>query len=262
MFWHWWALQLPLPIALFFAFRRLAARRPGLAAAVAAPLLVLGLACAFRYVPEEIEAAIFPPWPYVFFQQVWAPLGVFAFVGAVWRWLSTGMLRGLALFLCGFALLFHAYDTKWLLEGSKDDALKTKWDKDGVCLQSSDYSCGAASAVMLARRCGVESSEAEMARLGWTSDHKGTRLLGVVHALAEKLPGRRVRLRRLTLEELRARADPTIVELRFGLFVTHKVLVTRVDDAYVYLDDPLSGREKQGLEWFRSKWHGYAVTVE
>ncbi|MBI5367044.1 MAG: hypothetical protein HZA54_08400 [Planctomycetes bacterium] len=262
MYWGWWLCQFPLPIAAGWAFRALAARRRGVAVAAAAPLLVLGIACAVRYVPEEIEAAFFPPWPYVFFQQAWTPVGVFAFLGALSPWLGTSAVRRPALLLAGFALVLHGYDSSWMLESAPDAALTTRFDPDGVCLQSTDYSCGAAAAVMLARRAGVAATEAEMARRGWTSELKGTRLLGVLQALAAALPDRRVRLRRLTFEELRALGAPAIVELRLRLFLTHKVVVTRVTDTYVYLDDPLSGKGQESVEWFRSKWCGYTITVD
>ncbi|MBI3271770.1 MAG: hypothetical protein HYZ53_22455 [Planctomycetes bacterium] len=262
MYWPWWLAQFPLPILAFVGFRRLAARRPGLALAFACPLLPLALACAFRYVPEEVEGALFPAWPYIFFQQAWLPLGLLACVGAVWGRLPSRFSRGLAGLLAVFALGLHLWDTKWMLEGSKDDVLKTAWDKRGVCVQSSEFSCGAAAAVMVARRHGVEASEAEMAALGWTNEHKGTRMLGIAHALAAKLPGRRVRFRRLTLDELAAGPLPAIVELRLKLFQTHKVVVTRIADGYVESDDPASGKDRQSVEWFVTKWQGYAITVE
>jgi hypothetical protein len=52
--------------------------------------------------------------------------------------------------------------------------MATRLDTDGVCLQSSDYTCGPAAAVTALRRLGLPAEEGRIGILSYTSFQEGT----------------------------------------------------------------------------------------
>src|SRR5208282_4321500 len=52
--------------------------------------------------------------------------------------------------------------------------LRTHMGTDGVCLQTTDYTCGPASAVTALRKLGLPANEGEIAILSYTSSTTGT----------------------------------------------------------------------------------------
>src|SRR5437868_10658425 len=52
--------------------------------------------------------------------------------------------------------------------------LTTQIDKEGICLQSADYTCGPASAVTALRKLGLPAEEGQIAILSCTSFQEGT----------------------------------------------------------------------------------------
>lgn len=67
----------------------------------------------------------------------------------------------------------------------RSPACEERWDSD-VCLQTTKHTCSAASAATALRRLGVQTTEAEMARLCLT--RRGTHWMGLYRGLRQKLP--------------------------------------------------------------------------
>ena len=158
-------------------------------------------------------------------------------------------------------------------------AVISQW-QHGVCLQSTNATCGAAAAATLLSTVGVSSSEEEMVNLCF-STWKGTSIHGIVRGLAVKLEATqwRVRAREMTLEELAELEAPAILEVglqdgipedlryvtRWGWIpgVEHTAVVFSVlTDGNLDMGDPTAGREIWRPEALKVLWQGTAITLE
>ena len=135
---------------------------------------------------------------------------------------------------------------------------KDTW-KDGVCLQSTGCSCGAASAATLLRQAGIPATEAEVARACFTYNG-GTENWYI----ARHLRSRGLRVRFITRMDP---ADPLPVPSIAGVLlgnVGHFIPILACTDTAYVTGDPLHGRE----EWAKDRIHeqytftGFFMTVE
>src|SRR5690606_2127834 len=76
--------------------------------------------------------------------------------------------------------------TYQMLVGVPAVAGATEYFPDGTCRQSSIDTCSAAAGVTLLKQHDVAATEAEMARLGFTKEGRGTHPLGLYRALKIK----------------------------------------------------------------------------
>ena len=158
-------------------------------------------------------------------------------------------------------------------------AVISQW-RNGVCLQSTNATCGAAAAATLLSTVGVSSSEEEMVNLCF-STWKGTSIHGIVRGLAVKLEGTkwRVRAREMTVGELAELEASAILEvgLRNGIpkdlrYVTRwgwipgvehtAVMFGILPDGNLDIGDPTAGREIWRPEAVEVLWQGTAITLE
>jgi ABC-type bacteriocin/lantibiotic exporter with double-glycine peptidase domain len=127
-------------------------------------------------------------------------------------------------------------------------------DADGVCLQSTTYTCApAAMASFLALR-GIPASEREMASLSHTNSVSGTSEFGILAALRRK--GLRPHIGHNVLPA------PCLVVVQFSSWMDHCVIVTAVEDDQVRLIDPLIGRMVEDRGSFDRRWRGVAIWVD
>ena len=129
---------------------------------------------------------------------------------------------------------------------------------DGLCLQTSVYTCAPAAAAMYLDRLGVPATEAEMAALCVTR-RDGTTDAGVARGLRRKLPGRCVRVEAPRFEDLRA---PALVSILLPGRVGHAVLVERIGPDGVTLADPGHGRWRTSRADFEARWQGSSIRAE
>jgi hypothetical protein len=165
-------------------------------------------------------------------------------------------------------------------------------------LQSGNDTCSAAAIVTVLGRFGIQTTEAEAARLAVTREGRGTRPLGVlraVHMLTrnQRNPARygnsdgrgdlRVRLRRIDLSDLLALDTPAIltvgvpespespeeIELvtlyNWSPGVVHDVVYLGLcadDPGRVWIGEPQFGLERWPVETLGLLYRGFAVTVE
>jgi hypothetical protein len=142
-------------------------------------------------------------------------------------------------------------------------SLETKIPPDGICRQSTDYTCGPAAAVTALRRLGLQAGEGELALLAGTSTATGTPPDMLARALNERFgrDGLRAEFRRFSsVEELRA-AGLTLVIVKFGLFLDHWLTVLEVTDREVIVGDPLNGENRLTHEEFLRRWRRIGVTL-
>lgn len=139
--------------------------------------------------------------------------------------------------------------------------------KDEVYLQSTGYTCsGAAMATALGGH-GVPTTEGEMASLACTIPLYGTTDFLSACAVERKLAGLpfHVDLRRLSWDELRATAVPTLVPMQWSPLVGHMSVVLSFrregNHEFVYLGDPAKEKYILTREQFLERWLGYAIVI-
>ncbi len=109
-----------------------------------------------------------------FFAAVLAGLAWTGAAGRVRRCLNSGSLLAVGAWAVVYPLIGNAPDCD------------SRWQKD-ICLQTTPYSCSAASAATILKAHGIDASEAEMAELCLT--RRGTNWMGLYRGLALKTEG-------------------------------------------------------------------------
>lgn len=152
-------------------------------------------------------------------------------------------------------LLYFVRHGLWMIAPPPPDVPMSRY-VDGVCRQSTDYTCVAASLVTLLQFHGVESMESEMARLSYTEVGGGTTDCRAVYALQRKLAGLpfEVRYEVMDYERLREIELPCVVPIKWGYFISHMVPVLSVNEERVRVGDPLTGAREISKEEFLREW--------
>jgi len=133
--------------------------------------------------------------------------------------------------------------------------------------QTTAYTCGAAAAASMLRAIGVTTDEWEMASLCLTRRGRGTPDLGIWRGLNVKLRDAdsdlRVRIDRLTYQDLLASPMPVILRVRFSL--DHAVLAVGAYGDRVVIFDPSAGGSLFTWDEYTlsemAGWAGYAFVL-
>jgi hypothetical protein len=228
---------------------------------VASQLSLILLKAAVVHIPAA-EPRLFP-WDWYPYVESWwylfPAMGIFG-VGIVLVrksvWKRDGLLAG-----AGY-LLIQSGVIAVLIERPKD--LSGVVNTEGICLQSTGYSCAPASAVMLLHRVGVESTEKEMAQLCVTraggSSLSGTSDAGVMRGLRLKLMGRgKPVISAPDYDQLRA---PALVMIQLNPRLGHCILISGVEPDQLRVIDPLYGKGTIPRVQFERQWCGSAIHLE
>lgn len=236
----------------------LLARRSLRAATVAggAFLALLLTKVVVGYVPAA-EPTLFSWDAYPYIERWWYEVPALALLGAgLWATRGSPLKRDLVLVVGGLIL---ARSIAAAAPAPEDEApLGGRVRADGLCLQTSNYTCGPAAAAMYLDRLGVPATEAEMAELCVTR-RDGTTDAGIARGLRRKLPGRVIRVRAPRYEDLRA---PALVSILLPGRVGHAVLIERIGPDGVTIADPGHGRWRTSREDFESRWQGSSIRAE
>ncbi|MBY0262847.1 MAG: hypothetical protein K2Q20_10910 [Phycisphaerales bacterium] len=174
--------------------------------------------------------------------------------------------RRALLLLIGVAGLYFVIAGKWMLQptiGSFGGSGPPKM-RGTVCLQSTDYTCVAASMVTMLRARGIEATEVQMARLSRTEIRRGatdSRALWALQTLLKDTPLRPVYASGGYDDLVRA-PKPCLVQIDFGFFVSHMVPVMSADADGVVIGDPLSGEKRMSRAEFEREWKGALIALE
>jgi len=141
--------------------------------------------------------------------------------------------------------------------------LKTHIDRDGVCLQTTDYTCGPASAVTALRTLGLPAEEGEIAILSCTSEMEGTPEDMLADGLSREYSGSglAVQCRAFTNVAELKQAGLTLAVVKYGFMVDHWVAVLGVTDSEVIVGDPLGGLDRLSYADFAAKWRFVGITL-
>lgn len=165
------------------------------------------------------------------------------------------------------------------LAGTPPGDIQDRWG-DGVCLQSSYGSCGAAAAATLLQLAGINATEAEMAELCLTRPH-GTTLHGLYRGVKLKTAGTawRVEIVGGPVAALRESSMPVLLNVGLplntaGLDPRYKedwgwtpgsshsvVLLGFRSDGRVEIADPAVGREHWFETGLETLWRGQGLRL-
>jgi predicted double-glycine peptidase len=142
--------------------------------------------------------------------------------------------------------------------------LVTKVDSDGICLQTTDYTCGLAASVTGLRRLGFKADEGRLAILSYCTPSYGAEPDALAAAMESCYGSQGLKCVWRTfsaVSDLKSRC-PTIAVIKFNAFVDHYVAVLSVDDTKVVIGDPLNGRTEMTRQEFAEAWRfcGIALT--
>ena len=136
-------------------------------------------------------------------------------------------------------------------------------DSNGVCIQSTDYTCVPAAAATALRRLGFEATEGEIAILARASRYEGTKF-GLLEVGLKKRYGPQglkcTNRRFSSIEELR-KAGVTLISSKEIHGLGHCVAVLEVTDDEVIIGDPTAGYRKLSHEYFMKIWDGWGIAL-
>jgi hypothetical protein len=227
------------------------------------------------FVTDHLLVARLLPFSNVIVLGDWIPPVVALLAGLAWRRIPgrpwrRGLLVSALLLLCGFRSYGRLFAHPPPLEEKS---------KRGVCLQTSQASCSAAAAATLLKAHGVETGEAEMARLCLTRP-AGTPMHGLYRGLKLKAAGAGLDVQafRGDMESLRRETGPVILSVRlepdrrvderyerllgWTPGVSHTVVLFGFrEDGKADIGDPAVGREQWRLEDLSILWHGEGIRL-
>jgi len=149
-----------------------------------------------------------------------------------------------------------------LVAGQLSD-LHTTVDSNGVCLQTTTYTCGPAAAVTALRRLGLPAAEGEIAVLAHSSPWGGTFPACLSQALRDRYAARGLlsSYRRFnTVSELK-QPGVTLAVVKDTFRCDHCVAVLEISDEAVTLADPAFGVTSMSHEQFESIWRFAGIVL-
>jgi hypothetical protein len=142
--------------------------------------------------------------------------------------------------------------------------LTTRFDKNGICRQTTNYTCGPAAAVTALGRLGLPADEGEIAILSHTSPIAGTLPTLLCSALQNRygVKGLKCKYRRFdSIEQLR-KAGVTLAIVRDAFLVDHCLVVLEVLDHAIAVADPVTGAQLIPYEKFEKIWRFSGIVME
>ena len=142
--------------------------------------------------------------------------------------------------------------------------LKTRVDSNGICFQTTDYTCAPAAAVTALRKLGLHAQEGEIAVLSRSSPVAGTLPRCLYAALRDRYgaDGLRCRYRHFdSLAQLRD-AGVTLAVVRDKFLSDHCVAVLEVSDGVVIVADPVLGRMLISHKQFEKIWRFSGIVLK
>lgn len=150
-----------------------------------------------------------------------------------------------------------------ILVRSQMVSIETEIDAQGVCLQTSSYTCGPAAAVTVLRRFGIEADEGEIAIHAGTGPTTGTPADMLCRAIEELFAKEGIECRYRQFDSVAELKRPgvTIALVKLNFFMDHYVAVLRVADEYVVVADPLMGQRRLSHAAFKQRWRGSGIEI-
>ena len=142
-------------------------------------------------------------------------------------------------------------------------ALHTNIRSDGVCRQSTDYTCGPAAAVTALRALAISAEESDLAVAAHTSRSTGTEPDVLAEALAERYASQGLSVEYRPFANCRElpRDRPIIALINYRFLIDHYVAILEVGDDWLVIGDPLSGRTRMTHAQFEANWRHVGIVL-
>ncbi len=177
-----------------------------------------------------------------------------------YRWEKVGVCLLLGDVLLRFSLLPFLMPA--VLQ-AKLARIETTIDDNGVCRQSTRYTCGPAAAVTALLRLGLPASESQIAILSHTSPAAGTLPACLSDALQKRYAaaGLHCQYRKFDSIAQLARSGITLAVVKDAFLQDHCVAVLDVSEQAVIVADPVTGMTSIPREQFREIWRFSGVVL-
>jgi len=142
--------------------------------------------------------------------------------------------------------------------------LNTRFNTDGICFQSTDYTCAPAAAVTALRKLGLAAHEGQIAILSHTSPVAGTLPGCLQSALQQRYgaEGLRCQYRHFDSVEQLDNAGVTLAVVKDSFLTDHCVAVLEVTDRIVTLADPVFGKRLMPRKQFEKIWRFTGIILK
>lgn len=142
-------------------------------------------------------------------------------------------------------------------------SLRSNVNSQGVCFQSTDYTCGPAAAATALRKLGFEAEEGRLAILAHSSPIIGTLPRCLADALNKEYAdqGLNCSFRRFDSIDQLKQADITLVVVKNRFLSDHCAAVLEVRDDVIILADPVQGSDVITREQFAGIWRFSGITL-
>ena len=142
--------------------------------------------------------------------------------------------------------------------------LETTFSKDGICKQTTGFTCGPAAAATVLRLLGIEAQENDLAIYSKCNPKNGTTNENLVNAI-EKLYGKKgIECSYLpfdSVEQLKGKC-PLIACINLSPVVSHYTVVLEITDDKVIIGDPIGGIKTWSYENFIKKCWPTAIILK
>ncbi len=141
---------------------------------------------------------------------------------------------------------------------------KTIIDLNGLCFQTTDYTCGPAAAVTALGKLGLQAEEGELAVLAHSSPIAGTLPHSLYTALKNRYEKQGLKCSYQYFDSIDQLKNDgiTLVALSDSFLVDHCVAVLEVSDKMVTIADPVSGRTRLTRKRFRKLWRSAGIVLQ
>lgn len=141
--------------------------------------------------------------------------------------------------------------------------LPTSIGSDGLCYQTTDYTCGPAAAVTALRKLGLDAEEGDLAILSHCNPVTGTLPNCLVQALQKRYAdaGLRCEYEHLNSVDRLKELTPALAIVKDRFLIDHCVAVLDVTDTEIVLADPATGRERISHRDFENMWRFAVITL-
>jgi hypothetical protein len=142
--------------------------------------------------------------------------------------------------------------------------LQTRFDKNGICRQTTDFTCGPAAAVTALEKLGLKADEGELAVLSYSSPVIGTLPTCLTSALQNRYSadGLSCQYRRFdSIDQLR-NAGVTLAVVRDAFLLDHCIAVLDVSDNAVTVADPVTGARLMPYKQFEKIWRFCGIVLQ
>ena len=142
--------------------------------------------------------------------------------------------------------------------------LETTMNRDGVCMQSKDYTCGPAAAVTALRKLGLHAEEGQLAIRSRTSPLTGTLPKNLYDAISDIYENDNLQCQFRKFDSISELVNGgiTLVVLQDAFMLDHCVAVLDISSEAVRIADPSIGEFSISIDQFEKVWRFAGIVLK